>query len=211
MKQDPPLDARCKDKFLVQSVPIPIGENPSVCMPEVNQESTLLTRWQWAELEKTSKTSIQERKIRCHYLPADGTSSNVNGEPQHYDDSSVLATSPPAYSPHVGSNGDDSTVDHRSPSSKNVDEEQESLPARGQPSNDVQSQLADANATIARLRKQLDEPSGLRRRKADDTKDVTSPTADVGVSVLQHRAEGVPVEWAAILCLIVFLITYVAF
>jgi len=32
MKQDPPLDARCKDKFLVQSVQIPAGENPSVCI-----------------------------------------------------------------------------------------------------------------------------------------------------------------------------------
>ena len=84
--------------------------------------------------------------------------------------------------------------------------------SRGQPRDDAQSQLAEAHATIAKLRQQLEDSSGLRRRKGDgSSKDVTNPTTGGGVSVLQHRAEGVPVKWVAILCLIVFLLTYIAF
>lgn len=57
MKEDPPLDFKCKDKFLVQSIPI---------APE--QENLTLQEL-WATIEKQTKGSIKETKIRCVYLP----------------------------------------------------------------------------------------------------------------------------------------------
>ena len=72
MKEDPPPDARCRDKFLVQSVAITAERE----MPNVTAI--------WQNVEKTSKWAIQERKIRVLFLPADGsmatpTHNNVDG------------------------------------------------------------------------------------------------------------------------------------
>lgn len=61
MKEDPPLDTKCRDKFLVQSVAIK-AEN------ETNVSQI------WSNIEQNAKSSIQERKIRVTFLPADGQS-----------------------------------------------------------------------------------------------------------------------------------------
>ena len=72
MKEDPPPDARCRDKFLVQSVAITAERE----MPNVTAI--------WQNVENTSKGAIQERTIRVLFLPADGsattpTHNNING------------------------------------------------------------------------------------------------------------------------------------
>lgn len=72
MKEDPPPDARCRDKFLVQSVAI-----------TAEREMSNVTAI-WQNVEKTSKWAIQERKIRVLFLPADGSAAtprhnSVNG------------------------------------------------------------------------------------------------------------------------------------
>lgn len=88
MKEDPPPDARCRDKFLVQTIAIAEGSDsaniativsscPFPCLFELNI-------FQWQNIEKVSKGSIQERKIRVVFLPADRaattpTHSNTNG------------------------------------------------------------------------------------------------------------------------------------
>ncbi|CAG8505154.1 6390_t:CDS:2 [Funneliformis caledonium] len=57
MKEDPPADFKCKDKFLVQSVAI---------SPE---RETLTLQDLWSTTEKQAKETIKETKIRCVYLP----------------------------------------------------------------------------------------------------------------------------------------------
>lgn len=57
MKEDPPSSARCRDKFLVQSVAIE-AEHESLALPEL-----------WSTVEKEGKGNIHEQKIRCSYLP----------------------------------------------------------------------------------------------------------------------------------------------
>ena len=69
MKEDPPPDARCRDKFLVQSVAI-----------TAEREMSNITAI-WQNVEKTSKWAIQERKIRVLFLPADGSTAT----PTHHD------------------------------------------------------------------------------------------------------------------------------
>jgi hypothetical protein len=93
MKQDPAPDARCKDKFLVQSVTIP----GNTSMPP------------WSDLEKAPDfaSMVEQRKIKVTYLPAgdDETApqeSHTNGvadDSTVLDDTSVLTSPPPSHTP----------------------------------------------------------------------------------------------------------------
>ncbi|CAK7209381.1 phosphatidylinositol-binding protein scs2 [Sporothrix eucalyptigena] len=56
MKQDPPADYKCRDKFLVQAVPI-TGDKEFISVQEI-----------WDRVEKSD---VQERKIRVSFLAAD--------------------------------------------------------------------------------------------------------------------------------------------
>ncbi|MCJ1225422.1 phosphatidylinositol-binding protein scs2 [Toensbergia leucococca] len=238
MKEDPPSDARCRDKFLVQSVAI---------TPE--REMANITAV-WQNVEQTSKSSIQERKIRVTFLPADGSSvtpthNNINGT--HHSDEP-----PPAYgspSPSFGSPAPDSTTpssrsvnnavgavsypDSRPEGSKHLGEARESAnnPAISNAqstigaavssvasaiptsSDDVRAQLAEAKATISKLTQQNEEQN-LRQRKSeavnhDSRERITTGTTGMGVQ--QQPADGVPVQIVAALCLLSFLLAYFFF
>lgn len=65
MKEDPPLDAKCRDKFLVQSVAI-----------SPDKETANLAQL-WAYVEQSARASIQERKIRVSYLPPANADSHL--------------------------------------------------------------------------------------------------------------------------------------
>ncbi|KAJ1724946.1 phosphatidylinositol-binding protein scs2, partial [Coemansia biformis] len=58
MKEEPPADFKCRDKFLIQSIQI---------SPEM--ESMPMTEL-WAMVEREAKSSISEKKLRVRYLPA---------------------------------------------------------------------------------------------------------------------------------------------
>jgi hypothetical protein len=94
MKADPPLDAKCRDKFLVQSAPItPDKEFASIASvvsrrflsfgyPQMHELTTLSS-----QLETTDKAAIFERKIRVNWLAA-GDSPDNGASAAH----SVMAT-----------------------------------------------------------------------------------------------------------------------
>jgi hypothetical protein len=58
MKEEPPMSAKCRDKFLVQS---------TIITPD--RENIQLTEL-WGVVEKEDKNAIHEQKIRCAFLPA---------------------------------------------------------------------------------------------------------------------------------------------
>ncbi|GAA5864138.1 hypothetical protein JCM8547_005148 [Rhodosporidiobolus lusitaniae] len=65
MKEDPPASAKCRDKFLVQSVVI-TAQREGLGLPEL---------WQSVERDDKARaegvpSQIHEQKIRCTYLPA---------------------------------------------------------------------------------------------------------------------------------------------
>lgn len=71
MKQEPPLDAKCRDKFLVQSVIITADKEFTnvaqiVGSPQHRAHNHVLTGLQWDSVEKSA---IQEKKIRVLWLP----------------------------------------------------------------------------------------------------------------------------------------------
>lgn len=58
MAKEPPLAAKCRDKFLVQSAAVPSH------LADASAGDF------WAELSKTGKDAISEQKLRVAYLPA---------------------------------------------------------------------------------------------------------------------------------------------
>lgn len=75
MKEDPPADAKCKDKFLVQSVAITGDLEFSNVTSIVGLLKSLYLRTvilihMVGQFERAPKAAIQERKIRVTYLPA---------------------------------------------------------------------------------------------------------------------------------------------
>ncbi|CAI6338170.1 unnamed protein product [Periconia digitata] len=225
MKEDPPPDAKCRDKFLVQSV-----------LVTADKEFTNVAQL-WSNIEQTSKQSIQERKIRVIFLPADDehltTPSKTNGA--HYDDQSTLSSPSidSAVTPQRGSSetpvGSVSRPESRPTGSRNLGEARESAfnpamsggatstvgAAAAAVSNaipstaDLQAQLNSAQATIRQLQK--DAASGLRQRKVPGTSESTKDQGQTAMGTQQAPAGGVSVQITALLCLISFLLAYLLF
>ncbi|KAI9737794.1 MAG: phosphatidylinositol-binding protein scs2 [Cirrosporium novae-zelandiae] len=235
MKEDPPPDAKCRDKFLVQSVPI--TNELGVAFSNVSAI--------WQNVEKTARKSIFERKIRVTFLAAEShhptdtatAYDSPNGD-HHTEDVPPSYASP---STGFGSPGQDykstaspvgptfqqdghpnearSLADTKSSTSTPGAESVSAVSAvasnavhnmaNSAPSEDMKTQLEEARANISRLTKQLQE-STLRQRKSvvSGAEKGSNP-----VATLQQQpvAEGVPVQIVAALCLLSFLLAYFFF
>ncbi|KAF2840743.1 VAMP-associated protein [Patellaria atrata CBS 101060] len=227
MREDPPPDAKCRDKFLVQSVAVTADK-------EFNNIGSI-----WSHIEQTNKSAIQERKIRVVFLPADGTYASphdltTNG----YDASSARSPTPDAVTPQRGQTASFVSSIPRSESrpseSQNVVNAAASTGApvsEGQASSTIgamtasitsaiptsteefKQQLADANATIMQLKQQVTD-QGLRQRKGDAIVKGAKDGIASGVTALGVQnppANGVPVQIVAGLCLLSFLLAYFFF
>ncbi|KAL8812950.1 MAG: hypothetical protein Q9223_000006 [Gallowayella weberi] len=221
MKEDPPPDARCRDKFLVQTV----------TFSEDSDASNIPAIWQ--NIEKVAKSSIQERKIRVVFLPADGNAVTPSHQKTH--GAHLGDEAPPAYgspAPSFGSPGPDAvTPINRSTDTKaqggstgtpsvasniqNTASAAASNVAQALPTSveDLRAQLADAKTTISRLSQQTEEQL-LRQRKSDavnqDSRERIT-TGTTGMGVQRQPADGVPVQIVAALCLLSFLLAYFFF
>ncbi|KAL4809056.1 PapD-like protein [Aspergillus unguis] len=212
MKDEPALDAKCKDKFLVQTVAV------TKDMEFANVSSIF---------EKATKSAIQERKIRVTWLapdqpPADspeetnGTNAQEDEAPSYsspkgdFETPAVgLAKTPNTSSPipppdfNESAKRDFSTpqvTEHKAASAT-------SPSVSGMKHEDYESRLSDANAQIQRLKDKLAD-QGLRQRKIG-VESEKSPASLVQQA--QSVEAGVPVKIVASLCLLSFLIAYFFF
>jgi hypothetical protein len=190
MKEDPPPNAKCRDKFLVQSVLI-----------TADKEATSVQQI-WSQIEKNEKSAIQEKKIRVLFLPADEQAGG-NKQDASFDSSPPYAAPTSSQTPSVSS-----------PASGSVSKA-ETTDATVVPSDndDLQSQLVEARAKISRLEAELKD-QGVRLRKtagvASDSKErITSGAVGMGMST--QAPEGIPVQICAALCLAAFLIAWFFF
>jgi hypothetical protein len=217
MKAEPPIDAKCRDKFLVQSVAI-----------TSDKEFTNVAQI-WDTVEKSD---IQEKKIRVVWQPASGEdqSSAAVTPARHSLANGVEATPevpPPAYS----SPQDDSTI--ASPSQAEPEVKRESrreptqepetapstipVPSISQVKStaadtfeDLKDKLAKAEATIASLKDQAS--SGLKQRKVVSTlEEKAAAPVQALAQATRQGTEGVPIQIVAALCLVSFLLAYFLF
>ncbi|KAF2399197.1 VAMP-associated protein [Trichodelitschia bisporula] len=207
MKEDPPLDYKCRDKFLVQSVGVPAGRDFN----------------NWSHIEQTDRTLIQEKKIRVAFLPADdSTPAKPNGfreETPHRHPSPDAATPQP---PSTAPTGQMPVPESRPKDNKYLAEAgspqvQERSPAREVAApiptsvEELQAQLAEAHSVIAKLKEQTDD-SGLRRRKGDSSAKAEERMTSGPTSLVAHQTqEGVPIKVVAGLCFLCFLLAYFFF
>ncbi|KAI4289186.1 MAG: hypothetical protein L6R35_001556, partial [Caloplaca aegaea] len=167
MKEDPQPDARCRDKFLVQTVAL---------APD-HDASNISGIWQ--NIEKVDKSSIQERKIRVVFLPTNDGSSTPSRQTTHGQTSFTAAKS--------------TTSNMQSTVGAAMSNIADAVPAS---SEELRAQLANAKAEIASLT-QRDEQQSLRQRKSDAVnQDARERIANgsMGMGILQQPAEGVPVQ-----------------
>lgn len=206
MKAEPPLDAKCKDKFLVQSVPIsPEHEfaNPGAV-------------WQ----DDIDRSLIQEKKIRVIYLAADGTGASSMSTPLRSNMSdSQPSEAPPQYrspSPEEHFTPDTRRSNNVAPSVKSEDsttapaasgikDTAASVVAAAPTYEEIKAKLAEAQATIAGYA----QDGGLRLRKV-----ANGETENATVNEIAHKvqnSQGVPVQIVAALCFLSFLLAYFFF
>ena len=85
MKVDPPKDAKCRDKFLVQSLNIPAAQEFSSLQEVVRDPTRSISALLREEanidggrqLESADKRSMQEKKIRVNWLLAESDSHDA--------------------------------------------------------------------------------------------------------------------------------------
>jgi hypothetical protein len=220
MKEQPSLDAKCKDKFLVQSVAI-TGDLSFSNVTSI--------------FENAPKSAVQERKIRVTWLPEE-TNQEENEDAEYLNRNPPSGEAPPAYStsPSV-SYQSPATV---KPSKTNLDSTPIAQPDFGEKDNletppdsasnvtgairspvtgddpgsieELNAQLAEAYAQIQLLKERQvnQEP---RLRKTTEIKVLNENT----LMMQQHQGQstdmGVPLQVVAVLCLLSFLMAYFFF
>ncbi|GAB7361409.1 hypothetical protein MBLNU230_g1465t1 [Neophaeotheca triangularis] len=241
MKQDPPPETKCRDKFLVQSVAIPATAEKDASVTQI-----------WTGIEETNKSSIQETKIRVNFLPADAgapapgaaaaTTNGVsapNDSPPSYTAPSPSVSTPqrasgpvseakdrPLDNKHLGEALNSTTNPSASPASTHYASPAQSsttnstgvagaAASMGLPTSqqELKNQLDEAKATIARLQSQVQESAGLRQRKGDN---INSPLASeksgtTAQTQVVSQGGGVPMHYAALMCVVAFLLAYFLF
>ncbi|KAF7858557.1 hypothetical protein EAF04_009157 [Stromatinia cepivora] len=229
MKEEPPLDAKCRDKFLVQSVEITPDKE------FVDSSSN--------HVDRAEKKDIQEKKIRVVFLPPKSAGGATvtpmrNGVSGANSAHSIPDTAPPAYrspSPEehftpatnrvVSGNSGPApsvSVSDEPAGNRHLGDARSSAfnPATNRESNasavtaptgipasveELQAQLAEAKKTIASYAEQ----GGLRMRKVANGE--TSNEAVGEMATKLQGVEGVPVQIVAALCLLSFLLAYLFF
>ncbi|KAF9582949.1 phosphatidylinositol-binding protein scs2 [Lunasporangiospora selenospora] len=184
LKEDPPVDFRCKDKFLVQSIAI-TAEREQFVLSDL-----------WGHMEKVAKDQIREKKIRCVYMPpSDRAITQIDEESEHSRNSSIGGVAPPPYQESIA-------PVQASPVAKTP------IPY----AQILRRELEAAEETIqilqASLNKYQAEANTLRQRKAADS---SSSTAPVMVAVNLKRPKGYPAAYVAAAALISFIISYLFF
>jgi len=212
MKEDPPLDYKCRDKFLVQSVAI-TPDLEAIGVPEI-----------WSRVEKEQrKGAVNEWKIKCVFLPP----SLANG----------AATTNGTQLPPTPNTNDESRYDDSSADSPVATRHQrfESIPPEGSPSSGPApvgpvsvpaSRPADApsshshvsaksSPTTSAFTEASEDDITLRQRATAATQQaaeaVKKSTKEAVKVVKREAADGVPVPVVAALCLLAFLLAYLFF
>ncbi|CEJ80739.1 hypothetical protein VHEMI00906 [[Torrubiella] hemipterigena] len=199
MKADPPLDSRCRDKFLVQSAAITADKDFANI----------------ATLDSTDKSHLQERKIRVNWLAASNDFEVSTG-------STLAGLTPSKHAAVNGADTPDISRTYSSPSGGAVPPPYtEEVSAFEDDSNDTpRSTKASASgaalfptesrAKAAPADLSASGDTGLRQRAVKTTTS-EKPSAAGEVTQATKAPDGVSVQMVAILCLLSFLLAYFFF
>ncbi|CCE32387.1 hypothetical protein E4U35_002087 [Claviceps purpurea] len=219
MKQDAPLDAKCRDKFLVQCAPINSDQ-------DFASVATVL--------ETVDKSQLTERKIRVIWLAADGEAAPeassilaAQSTPSRASASNGASETPSAprsfFSPSAGhASAAASSAPYTSDDAAAENDEDAKSITNSKPTvsqataavsetakltyDELKAMLAQAEAQLLSLK-----DGGLRQRNVKSTSSDEKAPRGQNTHPVEHQPEGVPVQIVAILCLISFLLAYFFF
>ncbi|GJJ68926.1 hypothetical protein EMPS_01272 [Entomortierella parvispora] len=198
MREEPPVDFKCKDKFLVQSVAI---------TPE---REHLSAQDLWPTVEREPKDQIKEKKIRCVFLPPVGHAihqikeEEVESASQHSSASQSTHntynanTVPAPASPVQPVSSSAPAVAAVAGAGVDVDVMKRELET-------AQEKIQTLQSTLQKLES---EASTLRQRRPDASSSAPTMTA---VHLKQQQPEGYPITYIAAAALISFLFAYLFF
>lgn len=215
MKQEPPLDAKCRDKFLVQSVAV-----------TADKEFTNIAAI-WQHVDNAEKSTVQEKKIRVVFQPASTGASSLSTPQQNGVSNSAAPEAPPAYNSPSNTFTPNpaepvSRLSDKPAESKSLNEIRASAnnPATSPnqtfstPSTsrkaaptmeDLKSQSTNAKAQIPFTRE------GDLRQRNSATSNEDSANTGIASAARPVVSDGVSVQITAALCLVSFLIAYFLF
>ncbi|KAG6037287.1 hypothetical protein E4U41_005229 [Claviceps citrina] len=225
MKQDPPLDAKCRDKFLVQCAPI-----------SSDQDFASIA----SVLETVDKSLLTERKIRVNWLAANGEATEETGSP-----SAALSTPVKASAVNDLANGTpEATRSFHSPSATFANTTLSSAPppyksddaaAAAAEGDDDTKSAANAKSTVSQAAAAVSETAqltyeelkiklsqaeaqllnlkdgGLRQRNVKSSSSDEKKATGQTTQAVEQPPEGVSVQIVAFLCLLSFLLAYFFF
>jgi hypothetical protein len=196
MREDPPADFKCKDKFLVQSIKIPTdllgldGDELAAKLQDV-----------WARAETLKKSDpdaaaeiMCEKKLKCNFLPADPSAAAASPAAA----TSSLTSSPaPAAPSSVASPAASATA---------------TPAARATGSGDSDRELREARETVKRLtaacegyKSEIERLNMVRQRRAAGGAD-SADSSGKQAQVVAAQSSGLNVQLVALIALIAFLL-----
>ncbi|KAL3895097.1 MAG: hypothetical protein SGCHY_004902 [Lobulomycetales sp.] len=207
MKEDPPADFKCKDRFLVQSIRIP--HDLASITSDTDAAPRLAELWAQAEaLKKTDPTGaseiLTEQKLKCVFLPADAEGDRKS------------VTSPGRSSPSIKRPSSPISATNTPYSPK--------LPESAAADN--AANLQQLQETVKRLslacegyKQEIDRLNGLKQRTGSKVDSMVASPGVKTVSVdknassgkLKMGSGGMSVQVAAVIALIAFLLGVLLF
>ncbi|TQS35479.1 hypothetical protein Golomagni_04101 [Golovinomyces magnicellulatus] len=212
MKEEPPLDTRCKDKFLVQSVAITGNIDSS------DGETTCKS------IEFAEKTAIKETRIRVVYSdPQPGTRLNVKSsdsinktgvssigpnDSEGAPSSHSVRRSP---SPEINRSSDNRTSNRQTFGISSSIDTVQSLPQINiLPSKSSHEHLPIKLTKTEEITTNDIQKENKRQGEGSNGEVVSDVTMKFEQGV-QHGSQGVPLQTVAALCLMSFLLAYILF
>ncbi|KAF9586631.1 phosphatidylinositol-binding protein scs2 [Lunasporangiospora selenospora] len=204
MREDPPTDYKCKDKFLVQSIAI-TAERESLSLTDL-----------WPAVERDAKDQICEKKIRCAFLPPIGSNESQDDEDNisrlplaTQSTHSTINTVPAPPSPTASFA---SEVQSGMAAITQVSQTQPSIVSTGSDTHNLRRELQAAQETIHTLQTSIEKLQGeattLRQRKPE----AGMSSAPVSTAVhMKSQQEGYPITIVAAAALISFIFAYLLF
>ncbi|KAF9908711.1 phosphatidylinositol-binding protein scs2 [Lobosporangium transversale] len=207
MKEEPPADFKCKDKFLVQSVAI-TAEREQLPAADL-----------WPTMERDAKDQIREKKIRCVFVhPTEPGTTRIKGEDEHGSQSGGSSTQNAPTDAHQQQHQQTEPAPIASPihttqASRSSHSASSSSPSSNIDVSVLKRELEIARETIQTLQNSIDklqkETNTVRPRKPESN--AVAPT----VGAIQHQnyvQQGLyPISYVAGAAVIAFLFAYLFF
>lgn len=183
MKEDPPKDFKCKDKFLVQSVAVS-SEYADLPITEF-----------WSLAERETRDKISEHKVRCVFAEADEAAA---AQSEH-----IASERAPAPQVPLEKAGSTTSVQPSAPGASRT--EVSSIERE----DGLKRQLRNAEDQIEQLKKNLNE---LRQRRPDaSSASAASPRSPSTATTTISAQQQFSIEIVALVALVSFLFGYLFF